>query len=51
MVEPAALTPEHLMTEVRRALDAPMPQASSIDMEGLSRVRNRVQRLLEGRTS
>ena len=51
MVEPSALTPERLMAEVRRALDAPMPQGSSIDMEGLSRVRNRVQRLLEGRAS
>ena len=51
MVEPAALTPESLMTEVRRALDARTPAASPIDMEGLSRVRSRVHRLLEGKAS
>lgn len=51
MVEPALLTPERLMAQVQRALDAPVPQRSAIDMEGLSRVRNRVRQLLEGRMS
>jgi len=51
MVEPDALTPATLIDGVTQALDAPLPTASAIDMEGLSRVRNRVQRLLEGMSS
>jgi predicted glycosyltransferase len=49
MVEPAALTPEHLMSALREALAAPPPAMDAIDMDGLSRIRSRVQSLLAGR--
>jgi predicted glycosyltransferase len=51
MVEPDALSPATLLDGVERALRTPRPAASAIDLEGLSRVRNRVQRLLEGMSS
>jgi predicted glycosyltransferase len=52
MVEPAELTPARLIAEARAALAAPpVPTASWIDMEGLTRIRSRVHRLLEGRTT
>jgi predicted glycosyltransferase len=52
MVEPAELTPARLIAEARAALAAPpVPTASRIDMEGLTRIRSRVHRLLEARTT
>lgn len=51
MVEPTELSPARLIAETRRALDAPPPDPAPIDMEGLSRIRTRVVRLLEGRWS
>jgi predicted glycosyltransferase len=51
MVEPSELSPARLIAETRQALDAPPPEAPPIDMEGLSRIRTRVVRLLEGRRS
>jgi predicted glycosyltransferase len=47
MVEPSALTPARLLDAVRRALAAGPASTSSIDMEGLARIRNRVDRLLD----
>ena len=51
MIEPQALTPAHLFEKVYEALAAPIPDTSSIDMEGLARVRQRVERLLALRSS
>jgi predicted glycosyltransferase len=51
MIEPAELTAVRLMAETRAALDAPTAVPSRIDMEGLTRIRARVQRLLDGRLS
>jgi predicted glycosyltransferase len=48
MVEPAELTPATLIAELRAALGDQLP-AATIDMEGLTRIRTRVARLLEGR--
>ena len=48
MVEPSALTPATLIAELRSALHDKRP-TTSIDMEGLTRIRARVARLLEGR--
>ncbi len=49
MIEPAELSPARLIAETRLALEAPIPDISPIDMEGLARIRTRVARLLEGR--
>ena len=51
MVEPHELSPARIVAEVYEALAAPVPDTSSIDMEGLARVRQRVERLLAGRSS
>jgi predicted glycosyltransferase len=52
MIEPTELTPARLLAEARLALaDAPAATALRIDMEGLTRIRARVHRLLEGRTT
>ena len=51
MIEPTELTPARLMAEARAALAAPADTPSRIDMEGLARIRTRVQRLLESRLS
>ena len=51
MIEPSDLSPARLIAEVRAALDAPVPDVSPIDMEGLARIRTRVARLLDGRLS
>jgi predicted glycosyltransferase len=52
MIEPAELTPARLLAEARLALaDAPPATALRIDMEGLTRIRARVHRLLEGRAT
>jgi predicted glycosyltransferase len=50
MIEPAELTPAHLIAEARAELAASQPAAAArIDMEGLTRIRSRVHRLLERR--
>jgi len=49
MIEPAELSPARLIAETRLALEAPIPDISPIDLEGLARIRTRVARLLEGR--
>jgi predicted glycosyltransferase len=49
MIEPAELTPARLIAEARAALAAPPAAPPHIDMEGLTRVRSRVHRLLERR--
>jgi predicted glycosyltransferase len=49
MIEPTDLSPARLIAETRLALEAPIPDISPIDMEGLARIRTRVARLLEGR--
>jgi len=49
MVEPAALTPESLLSALHEVLTAPPPAMDTIDMDGLSRIRRRVQALLAGR--
>jgi predicted glycosyltransferase len=51
MIEPAELSPARIIAETRAALGSPAPEASSIDLEGLARIRTRVARLLEGRLS
>ena len=51
MVEPSELTPDRLLATIFQALAGTVPQPSSIDMEGLTRIRARVDRLLEGRLS
>jgi len=51
MIEPHELSPARIVAEVYEALAAPVPDTSSIDMEGLARVRQRVERLLAGRSS
>jgi predicted glycosyltransferase len=48
-LEPTELTPARLIAETRAALESPVSAPSRIDMEGLTRIRARVQRLLEGR--
>lgn len=49
MIEPTELTPARLLAEARAALQAPATTSPRIDMEGLTRIRTRVQRLLESR--
>jgi len=51
MIEPAELSPGRLIAEIRAALAGPSTDRSPIDMEGLPRIRTRVARLLESRTS
>ena len=48
MVEPSQLTPEHLFEHVLAAASDMASPMSAIDMDGLSRVKARVQRLLDG---
>lgn len=50
-IEPAELTPARLIADLRAALETPLSSPSRIDMEGLTRIRARVQRLLEARLS
>jgi len=47
MVEPSELTPDRLMGAVRAALASTPAAVSPIDMEGLMRIRTRVDRLLD----
>jgi predicted glycosyltransferase len=51
MVEPSQLTADTLMAAVQDALASAAPTTRSVDMEGLTRIRERVHRLLEGRVS
>jgi predicted glycosyltransferase len=47
-VEPEDCEPDVLMSRVLRALSRPRPGAVAVDLEGLSRVRARVEALLQG---
>jgi predicted glycosyltransferase len=49
VVEPGALAPGALIGAVREALAAPPPTGRAVDMEGLTRIRERAHRLLEER--
>jgi predicted glycosyltransferase len=49
MVDPSELTPDRLMAAIRTALRSEPPATAPIDMEGLSRIRARVERMLERR--
>jgi predicted glycosyltransferase len=48
VVEPDALTRGALVGAVHAALAAPAPTERAVDMEGLTRIRERAHRLLEG---
>jgi predicted glycosyltransferase len=50
-LEPAERDPGVLMSRVLTALSRPSPSASAVDLDGLSRVRTRVDALLQGVTA
>jgi predicted glycosyltransferase len=49
VVEPSSLAPGALVAAVCEALAAPAPTGRAVDMEGLTRIRERAHRLLEER--
>jgi predicted glycosyltransferase len=51
MVEPSELTSDRLMAAVRAEIESRTMPVSPIDLEGLTRIRTRVERLLERRPS
>lgn len=49
VVEPSSLAPGALVAALREALAAPAPSGRAVDMEGLTRIRERAHRLLQER--
>jgi predicted glycosyltransferase len=48
VVEPAELSPETLIAAVLRAIHSPAEQPADLDLDGLPRIRQRMNELLEG---